>query len=266
MHRSRCDDGKRLNDAGSKKRQPCPCANSRGFLSTSAGTATESSVNALLARLLAPYMMTISCAGISSRQVAVEIGTTPKCVWHLFQRIRESRKARLNAFDCAENGDQICCLSGGRSQRVIKEQRGRRETFSKGRVLGINPCTSGIGQPSWTALRNTFNEHVHAEVPAYTDERREYHRFVNRPDAPFKLSSDECASRKARLNLGAMSWIAVKSDRGERPRQFGVNYTHRCEISFVERLSNLSADGARRFGHSVRSTFDNRERYEEFTT
>jgi transposase-like protein len=75
---------------------PYRCKNCRKHFSVRTGTVLEESRLALQKWLMAIYIMTTAGKGISSIQMARELGITQKSAWSLAHRIRESWNLQLN--------------------------------------------------------------------------------------------------------------------------------------------------------------------------
>ena len=79
-----------VSECKDHKPMPYRCKTCRKHFSVRTGTVLAESRLPLQKWLMAMYMMTTARKGISSVQMAKELGTTQKTAWFLAQRIRET--------------------------------------------------------------------------------------------------------------------------------------------------------------------------------
>lgn len=89
----------RISQVKNEKPMPYRCKDCRKFFSVKSGTIFQSSKLDFRKCLYAIYLVTVSKKGVSSCQMARELGITQSTAWYLAQRIRESY-ATMTATIC----------------------------------------------------------------------------------------------------------------------------------------------------------------------
>ena len=126
-----------VTECKNHKPMPYRCKTCRKHFSVRTGTVLAESRLPLQKWLMAMYMMTTARKGISSVQMAKELGVTQKTAWFLAQRIRETWMSNgdEDKLDGTVEVDET--YIGGKSKNMHKYQRAQRKQYNKQAVVGI---------------------------------------------------------------------------------------------------------------------------------
>lgn len=126
------------------KPQPYRCKDCRKHFSVRTGTILTCSNVSLQTWMLATYLMNTAKKGISSCQMARELGVTQKTAWFLCHRIREIWTNESAAFTGTVETDET--YLGGKEKNKHKSKRlnAGRGAVGKQIILGIRERTGKI--------------------------------------------------------------------------------------------------------------------------
>jgi transposase-like protein len=162
------------------KPMPYRCRECRKHFSVRTGTVLEESRLPLQKWLMAIYMMTTARKGISSTQMARELGITQKSAWFLAQRIRETWMASFDGGmgDTVEIDETYI---GGKEKNKHSNQKlraGRGEVGKKAVMAILERGGRIFAMPIHSTDRETLHGIINANVQkgstVYTDEHRSY--------------------------------------------------------------------------------------------
>ena len=144
----------------SGKPMPWRCRDCRKHFSVRTGTVLAESKLGIHKWLLAAYLMTIARKGISSVQLAKELGVTQKTAWFLEHRIREAMAARGSLPRNTVEMDETY-LGGKENDKHASQRLHERHPEDKTAVVGIEERG---GKARVFPVEGTGRNHLHAAV------------------------------------------------------------------------------------------------------
>lgn len=154
-----------VSECKDHKPMPYRCKSCRKHFSVRTGTVLAESRLPLHKWLMAMYMMTTARKGISSVQMAKELGVTQKTAWFLAQRIREcwlgqSGEGDNDKMEGVVEVDET--YIGGKSKNMHKHQRKQGKQYQKQAVMGM--LERGGNVRAMHVERKSAASHVHNNV------------------------------------------------------------------------------------------------------
>src|SRR5688572_14719555 len=156
-----------------KSRRIWQCKDCRKQFSVKVGSIFEDSPIPLSKWLPAMWLLVNCKNGVSSYEIARDIGVTQKSAWFMLHRLRMAIHAQsFNKFDGTVEVDET--FIGGAARNMHK---GKRERVMKGKVAGRSHLTAVVGaikrgsngQPSQAAVRVVPNTRRKSVMPFVND-------------------------------------------------------------------------------------------------
>lgn len=228
-----------VSECKDHKPMPYRCKSCRKHFSVRTGTVLAESRLPLHKWLMAMYMMTTARKGISSVQMAKELGVTQKTAWFLAQRIRETWMSNgdEDKLDGPVEVDEA--YIGGKAKTMHAKDRAARKHYSnKQAVVGVlqrNGEVRAMHTDRRMASR-MVHDHVKAGATVNTDAASVYthlgqtfdHHVVNH-------SIGEYVRGKAHTNGIESFWAVLKRGHYGIYHYMSPKHLHRYVTEFAYR-------------------------------
>lgn len=177
------------------------CAGCRKRFSVRTGTIMECSRLPLRTWLLAFYITTTARKGISSVQLAKELGVTQKSAWFLQQRIRAACAQRQSPLTGKAEVDEAYFGGKERNKHHDKRNGGGRGPVGKQAVVGMKGRDGTVRampveKTDMASLAALLVKHVDLDATVYTDECGGYNSIPHRREKSATVPGSTSKSRR----------------------------------------------------------------------
>ena len=229
----------------SGKPMPLRCRSCREHFSVKTGTVMQSSKIGVKEWLLAMYFMTVAKKGVSSCQLARQIGIRQATAWFLCQRIREAWNQGRFILDGEIEMDETYIGGKEKNKHRNKKLKAGRGAVGKTPVVGLRQRKGKIyavvsATPSKEVLHEIIDERVCPTSTLYTDEHRGYLGANVKSHVAVKHSAGEYVRGQASTNGVESFWALLKRGYHGTYHKMSVDHLPRYLNEFANRQNALS--------------------------
>lgn len=228
----------------SGKPMPFRCRSCRKHFSVKTGTVMQSSKVGVRTWLLAIYFMSVAKKGVSSCQMARQLGIKQDTAWFLCQRIRESWNQGRFLVDGEVEMDETYIGGKEKNKHASKKLHAGRGGVGKAMVVGLRQRNGKIfAAVAKTASREILHEIIDQRVAPtatlYTDEHSGYVGANVQTHIAVKHSAGEYVRGQASTNGVESFWALLKRGYYGTFHMMSFKHLPRYVDEFASRQNSL---------------------------
>ncbi len=253
------------------KPMPYRCKDCRKHFSVRTGTVLAESKLPLHKWLMAIYMLHTARKGVSSIQIAKELGVTQKTAWFLNHRIREAMMNRGGLFSGEVEVDESYIGGKERNRHALKRKSLGRGTAGKQVVFGLHQRDGAtrafpIDGTDRVKLQSAIVENVKRGTTVYSDSHSGYDGLKGYNHFSVAHSVGEYVRDQVHTNGVESFWSLLKRGYVGIYHHMSVEHLHRYVNEFSCRHTARQSDMIVCIERTIDGMIGRRLSYKELTS
>ena len=252
------------------KPMPHRCRDCRKYFSVRTGTVLAEGKVPLLKWVMAIYSLHTARKGVSSVQMAKQIGVTQKTAWFLNHRIRAAMQYRGGLMSGEVEIDESYFGGKESNRHESKREHLGRGPVGKAAVLGMRQRggkvkAHPIAAPDRVTLHSAIVENVEHGSTIYTDGAPAYEGLRGYKHEAVAHSAREYVRQQAHTNGIESFWALLKRGYMGTYHYMSTKHLHRYANEFAYRQSEGQDNGLEAIGRTIGGMLGRRLTYRELT-